>query len=96
MRAIASRSAAQAERRGVGGEAVAQRAHAGLDHRAARGEIRLADLHVDHAPARGLQRLRAREHVHHLERLDFGGAARGPHAGQGRAACEGIIRTRLL
>ena len=98
--AIASRSAGRPERRGVGGEPAAQRAHAGFDHRLGRGEVRLADLHVHHAPARRLERLRAREHVHHLEGLDLGGAARRQNAGEiqgGRhRLVQRIIRNRLL
>ena len=66
----------QAERRGVRGATFAQRAHAGLDHRRGRGEIGLADLHVHHAAALCLEHVRAREHVHHLERFDFFGATR--------------------
>src|ERR1041384_2626836 len=61
----------QAERRGVGGPAVAQRAHTRFDHRGGRGEVGLADLHVDHGPALRFERVRAREHVHDLERLDL-------------------------
>src|ERR1041384_2410746 len=61
----------QAERRGVGGPAVAQRAHTRFDHRRGRGEVGLADLHVDHGPALRFERVRAREHVHDLERLDL-------------------------
>src|ERR1044071_6827802 len=61
----------QAEGRGVGGPAVAQRAHTRFDHRRGRGEVGLADLHVDHGPALRFERVRAREHVHDLERLDL-------------------------
>ncbi len=86
----------QAERRGVGGASVAQRLDRGFDHLRRRGEVGLADLHVDHAPAGGFDRMRARQHVHHHERLDFcsapGGATDGGNACLGRQGEKGIIR----
>src|SRR5262249_15902845 len=60
---------------------VAQRAHAGLDHRLRGGEIRLADLHVQHAPPGGFERVRAREHVHYFEGFDLRCAQRGELGG---------------
>jgi hypothetical protein len=66
----------QAKRRGVRGAAFAHRADAGFDHGLGCGEVGLADLHVQHAASGALERLRAREHVHHFEWLDLGGAAR--------------------
>jgi hypothetical protein len=42
---------------------------------------------VQHAPAGGLELVRAREHVHDFERLDFFGAARR----RGRAGDSGGI-----
>jgi hypothetical protein len=74
----------QPERRGICGLAVAQRAHAGLDHRRGRGEVGLADLHVHDVPALRLERVRARKHVHHLEGLDLFGAARHGFWHEGR------------
>jgi len=74
----------QPERRGVCAAALAQRPQRRLDHLRRRGEIRLADLHVDHAPARRLELLGAREHVHHDEGLDVGGTP-GGFQGQGEA-----------
>jgi malate dehydrogenase (oxaloacetate-decarboxylating)(NADP+) len=57
-----------------------------------RGEIRLADLHVDDAPARRLQSVRAREHVHDFEGFDFGRTERRS-IGSGDGA--GIIIPRV-
>ena len=78
----------QAERGRVRRAAFAQRAHAGLDHRRGRGEVGLADLHVHHAPARALEIVRARKHIHDFERFDFRGAARGCEmSGDGEGHC---------
>jgi hypothetical protein len=80
----------QSERRGVGREPVAQRAHARFDHRGGRGEVGLADLHVDHLAPGGFERVRAREHVHDFERLDFRDAARRELRHRGRHGGEGL------
>src|SRR5690606_23012927 len=70
------------ERRRIGREAIAQRPHAGLHHRGRRGEVGRADLHVKHAAAGRLERVRAGEHVHPLERRDIFGAF-GDEGGSG-------------
>src|SRR5712691_5763107 len=67
----------QSQRGGVGGASVAQGAHAGFDHGLRRREVGLADLHVHHAASGRLERVRAREHVHHFEGFDLRGAQRG-------------------
>src|SRR5262249_13609756 len=64
------------ECRRIGGATVAQRADPRLDHRLGRGEIGLADLPVQHAPARRLERMPARQHVHHPQGFDLLRAAR--------------------
>jgi len=69
----------ETQRGGVGSATVPDGAHARFHHRRGRGEVGLADLHVHHVTAGALERLRARQHVHHLEGLDFGGAPRRTH-----------------
>ena len=66
----------ETERRRISRAAIAHRADAGFDDRLWRRKVGLADLHVHDAAAGALERLRAREHVHHFEGLDLGGAAR--------------------
>ncbi|MDW8470020.1 MAG: hypothetical protein RML56_14745 [Burkholderiales bacterium] len=45
---------------------------------------------MDHAPPGGFERLRAREHVHHLEGLDRGDALRGARESFGRLQTVGV------
>ena len=63
------------EGRGVADLPGLQRRDSGTDHRLRRGEVRLADDHVDDAAALRLELLGARDQRHHMERLD------GRHAG---------------
>ena len=55
----------------------AQGLHRGLADALGRGEVRLADLEVDHVPSRPLHRLRAFQDVHHDERRDLKRLAAG-------------------
>ncbi len=66
---------------GVVKAAAGDRALRGVEHRLRRGEIGLADLHVDNRPAGGLQRAGRGLHLHHVERLDLGHAGRDPGPG---------------
>ncbi len=64
----------QAQRRRVENAAVGDGALRGGDDGRRRGEVRFADLHVDHRAAGGFERACRRLHLHHMERGNVGNA----------------------
>ncbi|MNV48291.1 hypothetical protein D3C71_1401900 [compost metagenome] len=75
----------QPARGGVAGVAGGQGGLAGLHDRRGRGEVRFPDLQVDDIVACLLQRLRAGQQRHHVERFDFLAAATVARRGRGGA-----------
>ncbi len=71
----------KSERRRVADVAVGERGTGGVQHRARRREVGLADLHVHHVAAGGLERARGGLHLHHVKGRDVGNARGGMLSG---------------